>query len=52
MQAAGVDWTVVRASIFAQNFSEGLFLEAVLAGEIALPAGDVAEPFIDLDDHR
>ena len=50
MQAAGVDWTVVRASIFAQNFSEGLFLDGVLAGEIALPAGDVAEPFIDLDD--
>ena len=50
MQQAGVDWTIVRASIFAQNFSEGLFLDGVLAGEIALPVGDVAEPFIDLED--
>ena len=50
MQAAGIDWTVVRASVFAQNFSEGLLLDSVLTGTIAVPAGDVAEPFIDVDD--
>jgi uncharacterized protein YbjT (DUF2867 family) len=50
LQAAGVEWTVVRSSAFAQNFDEGLFLDAVLAGEIAVPAGDVGEPFIDVDD--
>jgi uncharacterized protein YbjT (DUF2867 family) len=47
---AGADWTIVRASWFCQNFSEGSFLEPVLAGHVALPAGDVGEPFIDADD--
>jgi uncharacterized protein YbjT (DUF2867 family) len=47
---AGVAWTIVRASWFAQNFSEGSFLEPILAGHVALPAGDVGEPFIDVDD--
>ncbi|MFG2000867.1 NAD(P)H-binding protein [Spirillospora sp. NPDC048911] len=48
--AAGVEWTVVRCSWFAQNFSENFLLEPVLAGEVALPNGDVPEPFIDVDD--
>jgi uncharacterized protein YbjT (DUF2867 family) len=47
---AGADWTIVRASWFCQNFSEGNFLEPVKAGHVALPAGDVGEPFIDADD--
>jgi uncharacterized protein YbjT (DUF2867 family) len=47
---SGVNWTIVRASWFCQNFSEGSFLEPVLAGHVALPAGDVGEPFIDVDD--
>ena len=50
VQDAGVEWTIVRASWFCQNFSEGEFLDMVLNGEITLPAGDVAEPFIDIDD--
>jgi len=50
VQDAGVDWTVVRASWFSQNFSEGAFLDMVLAGTIALPAGEVAEPFVDVAD--
>ena len=33
-----------------QNFSEGEFLQMVLDGTIALPAADVAEPFIDVND--
>ncbi|QDU83154.1 NAD(P)H azoreductase [Planctomycetes bacterium Pla163] len=48
--AGGVDATVVRASWFAQNFSEGPFAELVLSGTVALPAGDVREPFVDIDD--
>lgn len=48
--AAGVEWTVLRASWFAQNFSESFLLDAVLAGEVALPADGVREPFIDADD--
>lgn len=46
----GAGCTVVRASWFAQNFSEGYLLEPVLDGVLALPAGDVPEPFVDADD--
>jgi uncharacterized protein YbjT (DUF2867 family) len=47
---AGVERTILRANWFAQNFSEHFLLEPVLNGVIALPAEDVAEPFIDADD--
>jgi uncharacterized protein YbjT (DUF2867 family) len=47
---SGVPATVVRASWFAQNFDEGEFRDLILAGEVALPAGDVGEPFLDIDD--
>ena len=50
VQDAGVQWTVVRASWFNQNFSEGEFLGMVLDGAITLPAGDVPEPFVDVND--
>lgn len=50
LQASGADWTIVRSALFSQNFSEHFLLEPVLAGVIALPAGDVVEPFVDLDD--
>lgn len=48
--AAGTEWTVVRCSWFSQNFSESFMLDAVLAGDVALPAGDVPEPFVDAED--
>ena len=47
---SGVDWTVVRASWFNQNFSEGAFVEMVQAGQITLPDVDTSEPFVDADD--
>jgi len=50
VQEAGVDWTIVRSSWFSQNFSENYLLEPVLDGEVVLPAGEVAEPFVDADD--
>lgn len=50
VQASGLEWTIVRASWFQQNFSEGAFVDMVLAGTITLPAGDVPEPFVDVDD--
>jgi uncharacterized protein YbjT (DUF2867 family) len=50
LQASGIPWTNVRASWFNQNFSEGYLIDGVLAGEVALPAGAVPEPFIDADD--
>ncbi|MCA9739015.1 MAG: NAD(P)H-binding protein [Gemmatimonadota bacterium] len=50
VQASGLEWTVVRASWFLQNFSEGAFAGMVLDGRITLPGGDVPEPFVDADD--
>jgi uncharacterized protein YbjT (DUF2867 family) len=50
VRALPVEWTIVRASWFAQNFSESYFLDPILAGEVELPAGDVGEPFVDADD--
>lgn len=50
LQESGADWTIVRSSFFAQNFSEKFFLESMLSGTLAFPAGDVTEPFIDADD--
>ncbi|MEU1240175.1 NAD(P)H-binding protein [Micromonospora parva] len=50
IQAAGVEWTILRSSWFSQNFSEDYLLEPVLGGEIVLPVGNVPEPFVDADD--
>ena len=50
VQNGGPDWTIVRASWFHQNFSEGAFVDMVLAGQITLPAADTLEPFVDADD--
>ncbi|MDK1474305.1 NAD(P)H-binding protein [Streptomyces sp. 549] len=43
-------WTVLRPGWFFQNFDEAFFLEAVRAGELALPAGEGLEGFIDAGD--
>jgi uncharacterized protein YbjT (DUF2867 family) len=50
LRDSGADWTIVRSSWFSQNFSEGFLLEQVRGGVVAMPAGDVAEPFIDAED--
>jgi uncharacterized protein YbjT (DUF2867 family) len=50
LKTSGISWNIVRASWFAQNFSESFMLEGILAGELVLPAGDIVEPFIDIDD--
>ena len=47
---SGAEWTIVRSSFFHQNFSEGFWLDSVLSGELAVPAGYVSEPFVDADD--
>ncbi len=47
---SGLDWNVVSASWFMQNFSEGFMIEGIVQGELMLPVGDKAEPFIDIDD--
>jgi uncharacterized protein YbjT (DUF2867 family) len=45
-----LEWTIVRASWFSQNFSENYIVDGVIAGEVALPAGNVGVPFVDADD--
>ena len=49
-EEAGVEWTIVRCAWFMQNFDENFLLEPILAGEVALPSGNVPEPFVDADD--
>jgi uncharacterized protein YbjT (DUF2867 family) len=44
------EWTILRPTWFNQNFSEGFFVDQILGGELAAPAGDVKEPFVDVDD--
>ncbi|MET3496684.1 NAD(P)H-binding protein [Variovorax boronicumulans] len=50
LQATPLDWTILRASWFFQNFSENYFLDEIVAGAITLPEGLAPEPFIDADD--
>ena len=47
---SGINFTLVRAAWFAQNFSEGYLRDPVLEGVIAMPGGEVREPIIDIDD--
>ncbi len=47
---SGAELTILRSTWFAQNFSEDYWAEGILNGELALPAGEVPEPFVDADD--
>jgi uncharacterized protein YbjT (DUF2867 family) len=47
---SGLNYTLVRASWFNQNFSEGAFLDFVLDGVVALPMPEAEIPFVDADD--
>ena len=50
VRESGAEWTMVRSSFMNQNFSEAFWLDGILEGELAFPAGEVAEPFIDAED--
>lgn len=50
VQNSGAEWTVLRCNWFNQNFDESFFLEPVLGGQIAIPAGNAVEPFVDVND--
>jgi uncharacterized protein YbjT (DUF2867 family) len=50
VRETGADATTLRSTWFSQNFSESYFLDGLLAGELALPAGNTPEPFVDADD--
>ncbi|GAA4966087.1 NmrA family NAD(P)-binding protein [Algibacter aquimarinus] len=47
---SGLNYTLVRASWFNQNFSEGAFLEFILNGTVALPMPNAEIPFVDVND--
>ena len=50
VRGSALEWTVLRASNFDQNFDEDVFHAPLVAGELALPAGSVPEPFVDIED--
>jgi len=50
IRTSGIDFTLVRAAWFAQNFSEGYLRDPVLSGVVAMPGGDVREPIVDVAD--
>lgn len=47
---SGLDYTIVRASWFNQNFSESFFLDPIQAGHVALPQAEAKVPYVDTDD--
>ncbi len=50
VRGSALEWTVLRSANFNQNFDEENFHAPLIAGELALPAGAVPEPFIDIED--
>jgi uncharacterized protein YbjT (DUF2867 family) len=50
VRESGAEWTIVRPDWFNQNFDEGFFQPAVLAGELAMPLGEHRQAFVDADD--
>ena len=47
---SGLNYTLVRASWFNQNFSEGAFRDYVMAGHMALPMPEASIPYTDTRD--
>ncbi|MEO9964181.1 MAG: NmrA family NAD(P)-binding protein [Reichenbachiella sp.] len=47
---SGLNYTIVRASWFNQNFSESFLLDPILAGHVALPMREAQIPFVDVED--
>ncbi len=47
---SGLDWTIIRASWFMQNFSENFLIDGILSNEMVLPTIKSLEPFVDADD--
>ena len=50
VRASGVDWSILRATNFNQNFDEDVFHGPILAGELALPTEGIVEAFVDVED--
>ncbi len=49
LRNSGADWTIVRCSVFNQNFSES-FADAIRHGQLTMPVGEIQEPFVDAED--
>jgi uncharacterized protein YbjT (DUF2867 family) len=50
VRESGAELTILRSTWFAQNFSEDYWADYVRSGDVALPASDTPEPFVDADD--
>jgi len=50
VRESGLIYTLLRCSWFSQNFSEGYLRDPMMAGVIALPAGDTCEALVDVED--
>jgi uncharacterized protein YbjT (DUF2867 family) len=51
VMGSGLDWTIVRPTAFAQNFSEGWVLPSILHQDaVVAPTGDGTVAFVDADD--
>jgi uncharacterized protein YbjT (DUF2867 family) len=50
LRDSGADWTILRCRWFAQNLGETFMRDLILGGEITLPTGHQAEPFVDAED--
>lgn len=47
---SGLNYTLVRASWFNQNYSESFLLDPILEGHVALPMAEAEIPFVDTND--
>ena len=47
---SGIDYTIIRASWFNQNFSESFLIEPIMNREVALPQAHIKIPFVDAND--
>lgn len=47
---SGLNYNIVRASWFMENFSESFFLDPILAGHVALPKPEAKVPYVSTDD--
>ena len=50
VRASDLDWTILRANNFNQNFSEEIWQPEIEAGRLSLPVDDTPEPFVDVQD--
>ena len=50
VETSGAAWTILRPASFNQNFDEGFFRQAIAAGELVMPLGDLKQAFVDVDD--